>query len=101
MTRRRSVVALVLALVLFASACGGDDMSGDIDRPATRALNEQIDLVEFAASAHDYDAARQGLVRLRTTANRFAERGSIDELRLAAILGAADDLDRSLAHAGG
>ena len=96
MSARLALVAAVLVLV--GAACGGDD-GGGVDRPAARALNQQIDLVQFAASAHRYDAARQGLDRVRTTAERFAERGSIDEPRLAEILEAVDDLDRSLADA--
>ena len=97
MTSRRIALALVLALGL--AACGGGGDGGDVDRPAARALNEQIDLVEFAASAHEYDAAREGLEQVRTTATRFAERGSIDEARLVVILDAVDGLERSLAEA--
>jgi hypothetical protein len=85
------------AALLLGGACGGGDAG--IERPAARTLNQQIDLVEFAASAHEYDAARHGLERLRAAAERFADRGEIDDLRLARILDAVDDLDRSLADA--
>ena len=97
---RARLAVLVLAVALALTACGGDGGGGgDVDRPAARALNEQIDLVEFAASAHEYDAARRGLDEVRATAEQYAERGSIDEPRLADILEAVDGLDRSLAEA--
>jgi hypothetical protein len=94
---RRLPVVAVAALALLGASCGDD--GGGVDRRAARALDEQIDLVEFAASAGEYDAARQGLDQVRATAARFAERGSIDEFRLAEILDAVDDLERSLAEA--
>ena len=94
---RARLATAAIALVLLGASCGGED--GSIERPAARALNQQIDLVEFAASAQEYDAARQGLERVRVTAARFADRGEIDDLRLAEILQAVDELDRSLADA--
>lgn len=94
---RRLLVLALAPLLVVGVACGGED--GRIDRPASRALTEQIDLVEFAASAREYDAARRGLEQVRASAARFSERGAIDDFRLAEILDAVDELDRSLADA--
>ena len=94
---RRALAAGALVVTLLLAGCGGDDPA--VSRRAARALNDQIDLVEFAIAAHDYGAARQGLTQVRTSAERFADRESISGDRLPLILHAVDDLEAALREA--
>ena len=95
MKRVLATAALVLSLLL--AGCGNDDPA--VSHRAARALNDQLDLVEFAIAAQDYGAARQGLTEVRTSAARFADHDTISDERLPAILEAVDDLDTALREA--
>jgi hypothetical protein len=94
---KRGLAAVALTVTLVLAGCGGDDAA--VSRRAGRALNDQLDLVEFAIAAHDYGAAREGLTQVRTAAARFAERDTISDDRLPSILQAVDDLDNALREA--
>ena len=97
MRRWSAVLAAVVALV--AASCGGGDPA--ISHRASRTLNDQIDLVEFAIAAQDDEAARQGLSEVRSSAARFADHGSIGEDRAVVIDDAVDRLDADLQAAEG
>lgn len=85
---------IVLALVLVAAACGGDDAT--LTPRASRSLGEQIDLVEFTIVAGEYEDARRGLEVLRQEAIRLTANGAISTPRAPEILVAIQDLEQAL-----
>jgi hypothetical protein len=95
---RRWSAVLATTIALLAASCGDDPA---ISHRASRALNDQIDLVEFAIAAHEYEAARQGLRQVRSSAARFEDHGSISQRRALTILGAVNELDADLEAAVG
>jgi len=90
--------ALLATVVAVGSACGGGD-GPSIDPQASRALDEQVDLVEFAIAAGRYEAARRGLENVRAEVEDHAAQGDIGRFRLPAITEALDRLDEALASA--
>ncbi|HYF44851.1 MAG TPA: hypothetical protein VD926_01485 [Acidimicrobiales bacterium] len=89
---------MLASLVVLASACGGDDPG--IDPRASRELEEQVDLIEFAISAQRYDAARDGLQNVRAEVEGHVARGDISDERARAISASLNRLDEALAAVG-
>jgi hypothetical protein len=88
----RAVAGVALVLCLVTTGCGGDDLS---DRAADR-LQEQVAAVGFAAAGGEYEAARQGLDRVRATTARLVERDEIDLGRAERIFGEIDRVEAAL-----
>ncbi len=96
MSRRpRSIVAVVVLAVSLLVGCGddGDSMSR---RTADR-LHDQVAAIQYAAAGGAYDAARQGLDRLRATVDRLEDRGELNPLQAGHIRDEADRVDEVLA----
>lgn len=98
MSARLAGAALALAAALLFSACGDDDTE---EGRAEQRLQAQVAAVEYAVAGGDYDAARQGLNRIRATTIRFADRGHLDALRATEILDAVEATDLVLIRMGG
>lgn len=100
MRARAAAVAVVSVVLtgLVLTGCGGGSSE---DGRATERLKAQVAAVEYAVAGGDYDAARQGLNRIRATTIRLTDRGHIDSLRATEILDAVEDTDLVLIRLGG